>query len=211
MSPKVKGCLNINLPKNQIKEDMPRLAAFPQAYMQALSNDFPACFLRAALLFGVLVFFSCPVSLFAQSKPIRVLVWDEQQPEQQEVYPDFLGNHLAKHLRQNPALRVTSANINQPEQGLSKEVLDETDVLIWWGHLKHEEVPQETAQEIVDRVKEGRLSLIALHSAHWALPFRIAMEERAIQDVVNMLPVGEQDKVVPEFIQWRSNVMPSRR
>gem|GEM_PF-177863 len=208
---------------------MPKLAAFPKAYIQALCNDFSDRFFRLTLLFGALIFLSCQVSLFAQEnspaskgkfaaalptaqpKPIRVLVWDEQQLEQKKVYPNFLGNHLAQHLQQNPTLRVTSANLNQPGQGLSKEVLEETDVLIWWGHVQHEEVPQETAQAIVDRVKEGRLSLIALHSAHWALPFRTAMEERAIQDVVNMLPIRERDKVVPEFIQWRSNVMPSRR
>jgi trehalose utilization protein len=189
---------------------------------------FTSLLLRANILLGAIIFFSCSLGAQAQQKrpapkgkapaaqspaqpkPIRVLVWDEQQPEQKKVYPDFLGNHLAGHLRKNPALKVTSANLNQPGQGLSREILDETDVLIWWGHVRHDEVPQETAQAIVDRVKEGRLSLIALHSAHWALPFRTAMEERAIQDVVKMLPVGERDKAVPEFIQWRSNVMPSR-
>ncbi|WP_209330773.1 ThuA domain-containing protein [Lunatimonas salinarum] len=204
---------------------MPRLAVFPIACMRTIRKSLSDRFLRLTYLLGAFIFFSFPASVLAQKnqpasngkvvstqqKPIRVLVWDEQQPEQKMVYPDFLGNHLVQHLQKNPALRVSSAKINQPEQGLSKEVLDETDVLIWWGHVRHQEIPVETAKAIVDRVKEGRLSLIALHSAHWSLPFHMAMEERAIQDVVNMLPIRERDLVVPEFIQWRSNVMPSRR
>lgn len=58
----------------------------------------------------------------------------------------------------------------------------------------HADVPQETARAIVDRVKEGRLSLIVFHSAHWALPFRTALEDRVIQDAVKMLPVRERDE-----------------
>src|SRR3954465_5223533 len=108
--------------------------------------------------------------------PIRVLVWDEQQPEQKKVYTNFLGNQIAEHLRKNSNLQVTSANLSQPNQGLSEEILDQTDVLAWWGHRRQDDVLQKMGDAIVERIKAGRLSLVALHSAHWSVPFRTAME-----------------------------------
>jgi trehalose utilization protein len=147
---------------------------------------------------------------FSSAPPTRVLVWDEQQPEQKKVYTNFLGNQIAQHLRKNPGLEVTSANLSQPNQGLSEEILDRTDVLVWWGHRRQDDVPQKMGDAIVERIKAGRLALVALHSAHWSVPFRTAMEARLVQETVKMLPVGERSKAVPEFIQWRSYAVPSR-
>jgi len=144
------------------------------------------------------------------ARPIRVVVWDEQQPAQRQVYPNFLGNHLADRLRANPAFEVVSVNLDQPDHGLPRSLLDKTDVLVWWGHVRHDAVPQALADAIVARVKAGRLGFIALHSAHWSVPFRTAMEARLVQETVKHLPVGEREKADPEFIQWRSNVLPSR-
>src|SRR5690606_34127586 len=61
--------------------------------------------------------------------------------------------------------------------GLSDTLLDNTDVLIWWGHVRQAEVLPETGKKIVNRIASGSLSLIALHSAHWATPFVEAMNE----------------------------------
>lgn len=150
----------------------------------------------------------CAVS--SSGRPIRVVVWDEQQPAQRQAYTNFLGNQIAHHLRKNPALEVTAVNLDQPEQGLPQPLLERTDVLIWWGHVRHDAVPQALADAIVARVKSGRMALIALHSAHWSAPFRTAMEARLIQEAVKQLPVGEREKADPEFIQWRSYAVPSR-
>ncbi len=141
------------------------------------------------------------------AEAIRVVVWDEQQPAQQKVYPNFIGNQIASHLKKNAALAVHSANLNEPHQGITDELLNQTDVLIWWGHVRQDDFPQEMADKIVERVKAGRLALIALHSAHWANPFRTAMEARLIQETVKMLPVLERSKAQPEFIQWRSRMV----
>lgn len=142
--------------------------------------------------------------------PVRVVVWDEQQPAQKQAYTNFLGNQIAEHLRKNPQLQVTAVHLDQPEHGLPKALLDATDVLVWWGHVRHDAVPQTLGDAIVARVKSGRMALIALHSAHWSVPFRTAMEERAIQDAVKLLPVTERALALPEFIQWRSYAVPSR-
>ena len=74
----------------------------------------------------------------AEPKPIRVLVWDEQQPAQKQAYGDlFLGETIAAHLRRQPGLTVKTARLDSPEQGVDEATLDATDVVIWWGHNRH--------------------------------------------------------------------------
>src|SRR5205807_1066105 len=87
-----------------------------------------------------------PLLAYAADKlPIRVLVWDEQQPAQTKGYGDqFLGQVIAEHLSKNPALEVKTAALKDPDQGITPQILDNTDVLIWWGHLKHRQVKWET-------------------------------------------------------------------
>jgi trehalose utilization protein len=120
-------------------------------------------------------------------EPIRVLVWDEQQPQQKTAYRNFLGNEIAEHLRGKPGLKVVSVRQSDPKQGLSDEALAKCDVLIWWGHLRQREVKPAVGKRIVDCIKKGKLSLIALHSAHWSTPFIEAMNERAVEDALARL------------------------
>ncbi len=112
---------------------------------------------------------------------ISVLVWDEQQPAQKEAYPNFIGNWIADHLGQRPGMVTHSVKLNDPDQGLGAGVLDNARVLIWWGHQRHAEIAPETGKKIVERIKAGQLSLLALHSAHWSTPFMEAMNERSRQ------------------------------
>jgi trehalose utilization protein len=130
------------------------------------------------------------VALSAAGKTVRVVVWDEQQPAQKQAYTNFLGNQIAAHLKTIPGLAVKSVSLNDPEKGVSDDVLDNCDVLIWWGHQKHGEISSEKAKQIVQRIKDGRLSLIALHSAHWSEPFVEAMRERTRLDARKSLGGG---------------------
>jgi trehalose utilization protein len=126
------------------------------------------------------------------SAPIRVLVWDEQQPAQKEAYTNFLGNEIAKYLRPQSGLVVKTACLDDPEQGLGKAALDDCDVLVWWGHVRNGDVSFQKGREIVERILAGRLSLLALHSAHWSAPFVEAMRERAREDALRRLPREER-------------------
>jgi trehalose utilization protein len=112
------------------------------------------------------------------AEKIRVVVWDEQQPRQKEAYADFLGNAIAGHLKKNAAFEVSTKKLNDKKQGISDETLENCDVLVWWGHVRQHEITTATAKKIVARIKAGKLSLIALHSAHWSAPFMEAMNER---------------------------------
>lgn len=143
-----------------------------------------------------LIFLALTLTTALPAAPIRVLVWDEQQPAQKQVYTNFLGNQIAGHLRSRPGFTVTTARLDDPEQGLAKAALDNCDVLIWWGHVRNAEVKAETGKEIVQRIKSGKLSLIALHSAHWSTPFVEAMNERAREDALKPFTLDERATAV---------------
>jgi trehalose utilization protein len=144
----------------------------------------------------------------ADKKPIRVVVWDERQPAQKQAYENFLGNQVADYLTSRgagkdgkPEITVRSVGIDDPQQGLAPEILDNCDVLIWWGHQRHNEIKPETAQAIVDRVKSGQLNLIALHSAHWSRPFITAMNEKTTEEALKTLSAAERKNVEIKYIQ----------
>lgn len=126
----------------------------------------------------------------SEDRPINVLVWDERQPAQKEAYDNYLGNAIADHLRKAGGFSVVSTSLDDPGQGLTDPALDTARVLIWWGHVRQGDISPATGLRVLDRIKAGRLSLIALHSAHWATPFMMAMNERSVTDLEKSLPAG---------------------
>ena len=132
--------------------------------------------------------------------PVRVLVWDEQQPSQKEAYENFIGNQIADHLASLPGLAVRSVRLDDADQGLSADALDNCDVLVWWGHARHRDIKPERAQQIVERIKRGQLSLVALHSAHWSMPFIEAMSQRAQEVALASLPPEDRAGATLETI-----------
>ena len=102
---------------------------------------------------------------------IRVCVWSEGTAPR-SVYPDDVDGALAKHLGPQPGLNVARARLADPAAGLSDAALDVTDVLVWWGRLRHDDVPADRVAAIVSRVKAGRLGFVALYSACASQPFR---------------------------------------
>lgn len=114
--------------------------------------------------------------------PVHVLVWDERQPRQSEAYDNFLGNEIAARLKDSAGLELRSAALDDPDQGFASGNLEWADVLIWWGHVRQNDISEERAKRIVAYIREGKLDLIALHSAHWARPFVEAMNWRSLED-----------------------------
>ena len=91
--------------------------------------------------------------------------------EIKKVYPNGHLRTLANHLSKNDDIQVTYTTLFDPEYGLPDELLDKTDVLIWWGNISHHAVPDELAFKIVAHVQRG-MGFIGLHSAHLSKPFR---------------------------------------
>ncbi len=106
---------------------------------------------------------------------MKVTVWNENQHEKSvprvtELYPGGLHEYIASFLRDDD-VEVRTATLDDENCGLDDDVLDDTDVLIWWGHMAHEKVPD----EVVDRVQQhilGGMGLIVLHSGHFSKIFR---------------------------------------
>ncbi|HYP59675.1 MAG TPA: ThuA domain-containing protein [Thermomicrobiales bacterium] len=110
---------------------------------------------------------------------LRVTVWNEFRHEKQNeligaIYPDGMHTAIANRLRKESDFEVRTATLDEPEHGLTQEVLDTTDVLTWWGHRAHAEVSDEVVERIRERVLDG-MGLIVLHSAHYSKIFKALM------------------------------------
>jgi trehalose utilization protein len=108
----------------------------------------------------------------------RVTVWSEfrhekRNPRVAEIYPNGIHGAIAAGLAEH-GLTARTATLDEPEHGLTEEVLAETDVLTWWGHLAHKEVSDEVVERVVQRVWDG-MGLVVLHSGHHSKPFKRLM------------------------------------
>jgi trehalose utilization protein len=140
--------------------------------------------------------FVMPIATMASCSAVKktnILVWDERSEEARKVYGKYLGEQIAAELDKNPNFNVSTAFLDDPEQGLSDKVLDGVDVLIWWGHVRHQEISAEKGRSIVKRIEAGSMSLIALHSAHWASPFVESMNEITRKRVLSEKGLKESD------------------
>lgn len=109
---------------------------------------------------------------------INVTVWNENRHEQKnplvrEIYPEGIHGAIASFLGEEQ-FDVRTATLDEPEHGLSDQVLEGTDVLVWWGHLAHDEVSDEIVNKVKQRVLDG-MGLIVLHSAHFSKIFKTLM------------------------------------
>jgi trehalose utilization protein len=112
---------------------------------------------------------------------MRVTIWNEyvherSRPDVARIYPQGLHAVIRDGLqsRLGAAVGLHTATLDEPEHGLSEEVLDRTDVLIWWGHAAHDQVAEAIVDRVHQRVLRG-MGLIALHSAHASKIFRRLM------------------------------------
>ncbi len=109
---------------------------------------------------------------------LRVTVWNEFRHERKSeavkaVYPDGIHATIGGALREQ-GFDVRTATLDEPEHGLSSEVLEATDVLIWWGHVAHGDVQDEIVDRVQQRVLAG-MGLVVLHSGHFSKIFKRLM------------------------------------
>jgi trehalose utilization protein len=115
------------------------------------------------------------------SGPIRVVVWGENRHEQinpvvRGIYPDGMHSTIAAGITGllGSEAEVTTRVLDDPEHGMTEELLAATDVLLWWGHTAHDEVSDEVVDRIQRHVLEG-MGIIVLHSGHHSKIFRRLM------------------------------------
>ncbi|WP_416358032.1 ThuA domain-containing protein [Aureimonas phyllosphaerae] len=111
--------------------------------------------------------------------PIRTVVWNEFLHENENeavrsIYPHGIHRTIADALSRDGGIDATTATLEEPEHGLPQSRLDETDVLIWWGHKAHGRVSDEIVDRVQQRVNEG-MGLLVLHSGHFSKIFKRMM------------------------------------
>ena len=107
---------------------------------------------------------------------INVTVWNEGRHEKLSkeiaaVYPEGIHGAIGGALAKDGGFNVRTATLDDPDQGLPDDVLNNTDVLIWWGHMAHGDVDDVLVEKIADRVRGG-MGIIVLHSGHYSKIFK---------------------------------------
>ena len=106
---------------------------------------------------------------------IRVTIWNEFRHEKNNeaikaIYPEGLHKAIADGIAADD-LEIRLASLDEPEHGLTDDVIANTDVLIWWGHCAHKEVRDDIVAKVLTRIQEG-MGLIVLHSGHFSKIFK---------------------------------------
>jgi trehalose utilization protein len=110
---------------------------------------------------------------------INVLIWNEfrherENPHVRAIYPAGMHMVIGRFLAAHPDIIANTATLDEPEHGLTEQILGQTDVLIWWGHTAYQEVRDDVVLRVQKRVLEG-MGLIVLHSGHFSKIFRTLM------------------------------------
>ncbi|MEK5440324.1 ThuA domain-containing protein [Fredinandcohnia sp. FSL W7-1320] len=150
---------------------------------------------------------------------MKVTVWNENRHEQgnpivSDLYPTGIHGTISDFL-QLEGFEVRTATLDESEHGLTDEVLNNTDVLIWWGHLAHGEVKDEIVEKVKQRVLNG-MGLIVLHSGHFSKIFKVLMGTSCD---LKWREVGEKERLwtinpshpitveIPEYIELENEEM----
>jgi trehalose utilization protein len=111
---------------------------------------------------------------------VAVTVWNEfrhekSDPVVKKIYPLGMHKAVAASLEKNPNLSVSTATLDETDAGLSEDQLNATDVLVWWGHRAHHELPDLVAERVYQHVVRRGMGFVALHSSTGSKPFRKLM------------------------------------
>lgn len=139
----------------------------------------------------------------AAPAPVRVRIWCEGTAPK-AIYPTDVDGAIGEDFRRRKELTVSQARLGEPDAGLSDAALDATDTLIWWGRLKHDDLPDSRAKAIVERVKAGKLGFVALHGSYASKPFRALFGPTCA-------PKAWREDGQPEYVQIKAPDHPIAR
>lgn len=110
---------------------------------------------------------------------MNLTIWNEfvhekENEEVRRIYPDGIHKQLGTIFENDDDINLTYATLEEKDHGLSDQVLDNTDVLVWWGHMAHDKVSDDIVDKVHARVLNG-MGLVVLHSAHMSKIFQKLM------------------------------------
>lgn len=130
---------------------------------------------------------------------IKVTVWNEYVHEVgdsaaakyiRQFYPNGIHNAIKENIAADD-LEIRAVTLQDPEQGLPEDVLNDTDVLVWWGHCAHHQVEDALVDRIQQRILQG-MGLIVLHSGHYSKIFKRMMGTSCS---LRWREIGEKERV----------------
>ncbi len=127
---------------------------------------------------------------------LQVTLWNEfihekEKPEVAKIYPNGIHGAWIDALRGVPELELTTATLEQPDHGLGNGVLENTDVLLWWGHAGHDRVRDDIVAKVHQRVLAG-MGIVVLHSGHYSKIFKKLMGTTC---ALSWREAGERERV----------------
>lgn len=110
------------------------------------------------------------------SNPIRLLIFNEFIEEftnkaMRKLYPNGIHQHFIEKFTGDTQLQISTATFDEPDHGFSSEKLSQTDVIVYWSHIKNEEFRDEIVDRLYHAIEQG-IGIIFLHSAHMAKIFQ---------------------------------------
>lgn len=88
-----------------------------------------------------------------------------READVKSVYPDGIHGVLRDILKNDYKVTCVTQDDGEDASNLTKEILDNTDVLVWWGHHHHGEVNDAVVSNVLNRLDRG-MGVIILHSGH---------------------------------------------
>jgi trehalose utilization protein len=137
-------------------------------------------------------------NLLAQGAKRTVVVWAEGTAPADKVYPKDVNTVIADGLKDLEGWDIVVKGLNDPDQGVPDELLNRTDVLIWWGHKRHGDVKDELVDRIVRRVKDEGMGFLSVHSSHFAKPYKKLM---SLVDVNQQFKIEGMKGKTPEELR----------
>lgn len=110
---------------------------------------------------------------------LNVTIYNEYKHEREDdacakVYPNGIHAVLADFIQKGIECNIRTFTVDDVNEKLTDEVLDDTDVILWWGHMAHDAVTDETAERVRAHVVNG-MGAVFLHSGHHSKPFKKLM------------------------------------
>lgn len=111
---------------------------------------------------------------------LNVGIWDEYPGHApKDMFPNGIRGAVAEGIAAmdvDGLLNLATTGLDEPNQGITEEFLAKTDVLFWWGHARHDEVTQATADRVARHVKKRGMGFVCLHSGHYSKPFQTILD-----------------------------------
>lgn len=101
---------------------------------------------------------------------MRVTIFTEYNegmdwPKAKESYPEGMNECLRSFISKEHEVKFIVHTANDDGSELTEDVLKNTDVLVWWGHMHHKSVADSVVELAAEYVNRG-MGLICLHSSH---------------------------------------------